>query len=125
MEVLDVILSTQFLAGIVMIGALALSIRSAMHFSHQAARLRPRLNELEVQIRKIRSGTEDQRKAVEELTKVVQPVQAEEARVRAYYEQLQEISIEYEKSEQARSEKEEANRRRRIQRKKMGYEDGV
>ncbi|MBT7914251.1 hypothetical protein HN588_10110 [Candidatus Bathyarchaeota archaeon] len=122
MEFFDAILTTEVLAGILIIGAFAMGIRSTLHFSKGAADLRPKLNEVERALKKLRDGMGDRKKAVVELTQAVAPVKDIEARMRLYYEQGQEMNIEHEKKEQKDSEQEESSRKRRIQRKKMGYE---
>jgi len=122
MEFFDAILTTEVLAGILIIGAFAMGIRSTLHFSKGAADLRPKLTEVERNLKRLRDGMGDRKKAVAELTQAVAPIKEQETQMRLYYEQAQEMNIEHEKREQADSEEEEAGRKRRIQRKKMGYD---
>lgn len=122
MEIFDAVLSTEVLAGILIIGAFAMAIRSTLHFTKGAADLRPRLNEVEQELRRLRNGMADRKKTVQTLTTEVAPFKEKEAQMRVYYEQIQSMDIEHEKKESAQSEQVESERRRRIQRKKMGFE---
>ena len=122
MEVFEAVLSTEVLAGVLIIGAFAMAIRSTLHFSKAAADLRPRLNEVDQELKRLRSGMTERKKAVQSLSAEVAPVKEKETQMRVYYEDLQSMDIEHEKQEHAESEQNDAERRRRIQRKKMGFE---
>ena len=122
MEFFEAVLSTEVLAGILIIGAFAFAIRSTIHFTKGAADLRPRLDEVDQELRRLRSGMADSKKVVQALAAEVAPVKEKETQMRVYYEQLQSMDIEHEKQEHAQSEQNEAERRRRIQRKKMGFD---
>ena len=67
MEIFDAILSTEVIAGIIIISAFAMAIRSVLHFTQEAADLRPKLAEVERELNKLRNGMGDRKKAVEEL----------------------------------------------------------
>jgi chromosome segregation ATPase len=123
MEVFEAILSTEILAGILIIGAFAMAIRSTLHFSREAADLRPKLNEVERELNRLRNGTQERKKAIQTLSLEVAPIKEKETQIRLYYEQLQAMDLEYEKKEHAQTEKAEAEKRRRIQRKRMGFEN--
>jgi predicted ribosome quality control (RQC) complex YloA/Tae2 family protein len=124
MEVFDALLSTEVLAGILIIGAVAISIRSMLRFSSSAANLRPRLADAERELHRLREVTELLHRRVTDLLADVSPVRQEEAQLRTYSEKLRDIAIDLEKREQAKSEEEEGSQRRRIQRKRMGLDTG-
>ena len=58
---------------------------------------------------------------VDNLTKEVAPIQDLEGKMREHYEDMQELQLNEEKRKIAEEEEEETGRKRRIQRKKMGY----
>lgn len=122
MEVFEAVLSTEVLAGILIIGAFAMAIRSTLQFTKGAAALRPKLNEVDQELRRLRSGMAERKKAVQSLSAEVAPVKEKETQMRVYYEEIQTMDIEHEKQQHAESEQNESERRRRIQRKKMGFE---
>jgi hypothetical protein len=122
MTALEALLSTEVIAGILIIAAFAMGIRSILHFTSQAAGLRPKLDEVTRELKRLRSGMSERKKAVEKLAKVVAPVQEREATMREYFEEIQQLGIDMEKQEAEQSVQDEANRRRRVQRKKMGFE---
>ena len=59
---------------------------------------------------------------VDNLSKEVAPIQDLEGKMREHYEDMQELQLNEEKRKIA--EEEETGRKRRIQRKKMGYGEG-
>lgn len=121
MEFLEAILSAEVLAGILIIGAFSMGIRSVLHFSREATVLRPRLSEVERELKKRREGMDELKKQVGVLTAQVAPVRSREGSLRAYYEELQTIVMNNERREQEKSAEDEVDRRKRIQRKRMGY----
>jgi hypothetical protein len=51
----------------------------------------------------------------------VAPVRSREGSLRAYYEELQTITVDHERREQEKGAEEDLDRRKRIQRKRMGF----
>ncbi|MEW6755556.1 MAG: hypothetical protein AB1505_31950, partial [Candidatus Latescibacterota bacterium] len=76
------------------------------------------------ELHRLRETTGVVRKRVAVLTGQVAPVREREARLRVYSEKLRELAIQHEKQEQERADHEAGSRRRRIQRKKMGFDSG-
>jgi hypothetical protein len=122
MELFDALLSTQVLAGILVIGAFSISIRSTLHFTRSAAEMRPRLSEVERELRRTVEGSEGLRKQVTLLITQITPVREREARLRVYSEKLRELLARAEKEEQEKGSQAEDDRRRRIQRKRIGFD---
>ena len=58
---------------------------------------------------------------VDNLTKEVAPIQDLEGKMCEHYEDMQELQLNEEKRKIAEEEEEKTGRKRRIQRKKMGY----
>ncbi|MBT7595748.1 MAG: hypothetical protein HN559_12620 [Gemmatimonadetes bacterium] len=119
---LDAILSTETIAGILIIGALVMAVRSILFFTREAAAMAPRLQKIDMDLNKRREGMSEKKKAVKDLTVIVDPLKNSEGKLRAYYEVLQNIEISHERTEAEQGEKEEKERSKRIQRKKMGFD---
>ena len=85
---LDAILSTEIIAGILIIGALVMSVRSILFFTREASSMAPKLQKIDHDLTKLRDGMAEKKKAVKELTVVVDPLKTRESKLRAYYEEL-------------------------------------
>jgi chromosome segregation ATPase len=121
MEFLEGILSTEVIAGILIIASFGMCIRSILHFTREAAVLQPKLGDIERELVKWREGMADKKAAVEKLNKEVAPLREAEAKMRLYYESMKEMELNHEKKKMKEQEKEQSDRQRRIQRKKMGF----
>ena len=122
MDVIKGFLATEVLASIVMLGAIALVVRSYLHYAKNASELGPKLTDLQAQLVKLRRHIEPKRKAVSELTNVVQPLKEQADRFNQYYEKLRGLKLESEKMAVTNTESEEADKQRRLQRKRMGFQ---
>ena len=121
MDILDAILTPDVLHGIVIVGALVFIVRSLLIFSKESAGLRPKLDEADRSLTRLREGMENQKKKVASLSKKVEPLQGRFDQMNSLHEKIKEIEDEDErKVAQAETEEEEA-RNRRVKRKKMGY----
>jgi hypothetical protein len=60
------------------------------------------------------------KKSVEDLTVIVDPLRAQEGRIRDYPRRSGMMELEHERESADQEEKDEAEKRKRIQRKKMG-----
>ena len=117
----DAILSTETILGILIIGALAMAVRSLLFFSREAASIEPRLQKVDLDLNKRRNGMAEKKAAVKELTVIVDPLTYQEGKLRAYHEVLRDIELSHERKEAKKAEKDEEAKRKRIQRKKMGF----
>ncbi len=119
---LDAILSTETIAGILIIGALAMSVRSILFFTREASTMAPRLQKVDMDLNKRREGLAEKKKVVQDLNVIVDPLKNREGKLRAYFEVLKGIEIAHERQETEQSEKSEEEKRKRIQRKRMGFD---
>jgi len=117
---LDIILSPEVIAGIIISASLAMSVRTILLFAREASTMSPRLQKIEADLSRLRDGMAEKTKAVKDLTVVVDPLKVREARLRAYFNALRNIELELERLEAENSAREEEDRQKRIQRKKMG-----
>ena len=120
MNFLDAVLTTEVIAGVLIISGFAMAIRSVLHFTKEASDLHLKLGEIERELSKLRDGMGEKKKAVDSLSQAVAPIRERESKIRLYYEELREADIAEEKKEQAQEEEKEAQRQKRVQRKKMG-----
>lgn len=121
MNVFD-ILTTEVIAGILIIGALVMSVRSILMFTREASDMAPKIQKLDMSLSKIREGMDDKKKLVKDLTVIVDPLREREGRLRAYYEEIKNIELAYERETADKEEKDEAEKRKRIQKKRMGLD---
>ena len=120
MDVVKSFLATEVLTSILMLGSIALVVRSYMSYAKDASELGPKLTKIQAQLVKMRNNVEPKRQVVSDLTLVIQPIKEQADRFSHYYGQLRSIEMEAEKLAVANAESEEADKRRRLQRKRMG-----
>jgi hypothetical protein len=70
----------------------------------------------------MQEGMDEKRSTVKELSVIVDPLRERESKLRVYYEALKNIELEFERESTQKAEKDEAEKRKRIQRKKMGFD---
>jgi hypothetical protein len=115
-------LSTEVIAGILIVGALVMSVRSILMFTRLAAEMAPKIQKLDLALMKIRDGMDEKKKIVKDLTVIVDPLRAREVKLREYNERIKNIELSHERETHDKEEKDEADKRKRIQRKKMGFD---
>ena len=120
-NILDVVLSTEGIAGVLIVASLAMAVRSILFFTRESTGIAPKLMKIESDLEKWRGGMADKKKIVAELTVVVDPLREREGRLRMYYDSLKNMEVDHEKNEAKQSEEQEQARKKRVQRKKMGY----
>ncbi len=121
MGVFDI--STEIIAGILIAGAFAMCIRSILSFTNEATDLRPKLSKIEHGLSSLKDGMKGRKAKVAKLNEVVSPLKNHEAEMRAYYEQMKKIDLDDEKKQLAEQAEADNKRQRRIQRKKMGFDE--
>ena len=124
MDVIKSFLATEVLASIVMVGMVALVVRSYMSYAKDTSELGPRLDKVENELEKLRKNIDPKKKVVTALNKLVMPIKERADRYADYYEELRGIELEAEKAEVANAEEVESEKRRRLQRKRMGFGSG-
>ena len=122
MDIFDVILSTEVLAGIVIAAALGLIVRCVLSFTSEAASMTPKLTKIESDLTRLREGMGDKKKLVEDLTAIVDPLKDREYKLRAYFDGLRNMELEHERDAVQSVEEEEAEKQKRMQRKRMGMD---
>ncbi len=120
MDILGGLLTPEVLAAILVVGSLVMSIRSILFFTQTAAGLRPKQDQVERELKRLKDGMADKKKRVEELTPIVAPLKAATDKLTNYYEELTDMRLEEDKRVHAAEEQEESKRKKRIQRTKMG-----
>ena len=81
-------LSTEVIAGIIIIGALVMSVRSILMFTRQASEMAPKIQKLDMALTKIRDAKDEKKKIVKELTVIVDPLRSREGKLREYHERV-------------------------------------
>ncbi len=122
MNVLDIILSTEVVTGIITVGSLAMIVRSILLFSREAAGISPRLLKVEMDLAKLSDRMGEDKQVVRALNTVVTPLREQEERLRNYYDRLRNMDLEHDRAAQKAEEEEESARKKRVQRKKMGID---
>ena len=116
MDILDIILSTQVIAGIIIVASVAMAVRSILFFTREASGMAPKLMKLDSELGKYREGMGDKKKTVKELTEVVDPLREREGKLRNYYDGLKSLELEHDKQSSVAKEHEDEER------KKMGFD---
>ncbi len=115
-------LSTEVIAGIIIVGTLVMSVRSILMFTRHASEMAPKIQKLDMALTKIRDGMGEKKKIVKELTVMVDPLRSREGKLREYHERVKNIELTNKRETANKEEKDEADKRKRIQRKKMGFD---
>ena len=121
MDIIQTFLATEVLASIVMVGAVALVVRSYLHYAKDASELSPKLEKIEKELDKLRKNIDPRKKVVNNLNKLVTPIKDRADKYTHYYEELRELELEAEKASVANQGEVESEKRRRLQRKRMGF----
>ena len=122
MDFIEFALAPEVLACIAIAGALFMGIRSILQLSHKANELYSKLDQIERELNNWQTRICEQRKNLQLLSQQLPPIREKETKIRLYYDRLNELVIEQEKRELEELEKVDEERRRRIHRKKMGYD---
>ncbi len=120
MDALSGLLTPEVLASVLVVGSMVMSVRSILFFTRTAGELRPKQDLLEHELKRLRDSMSDIKKRVDELTPIVAPLKAATDKMTNYYEELTDMRLEEEKRVHDAEEKEESQRKKRIQRTKMG-----
>ena len=115
------LLSTEFIASVIICGVLFMAIRAIMGFTRDVSELRPKLVQLENTQARLRETLTTNKELVGNLSQEVEPIQDLETKMRAHYKVMQDLQLEDEKQGLAAEEEADAGRKRRVQRKKMGF----
>ena len=72
-------LSTEVVAGIIIVGALVMTVRSILMFTGEMA---PKVQKLDMMLNKIRDGMAEKKKTVKDLAVIIDPLRAREGKLR-------------------------------------------
>ncbi len=122
MNAFDIILSTEVITGVLIVGSLAMIVRSILLFTNESAGMSPRLMKIEADLTKFSDGMGERKQAVKDLNTVVVPLREREERLRNYFDRLRNMELEHDRAAQKAEEEEELARKKRVQRKKMGFD---
>jgi hypothetical protein len=120
-NILDVVLSTEVIAWVLIVASLAMAVRSILFFTRESTAIAPKLMKIESDLEKWRGGMGEKKQAVTELTTVVDPLREREGRLRMYYDSLKNMEVDHEKNAAKATEEQEQARKKRVQRKKRGF----
>jgi hypothetical protein len=100
-----------------------MAIRTILGFTRDLGDLRPKLSKIESILGRVRDGMKDNTERVSTLSEEIAPIEDLQGKMRAHYEgiQEQERNAEKKKIEEEEEEEEQSGRKRRIQRKMMGF----
>lgn len=121
MNILDVVLSTEVIAGVLIVASLAMAVRSILFFTRESSGMSPRLMKIESDLEKWRGGMGEKKKAVDALNTIVTPLREKEGKLRMYYDSLKNMEVDHERNSAQENEEAEQERKKRVQRKKMGF----
>ena len=114
-------LPTEIIGGILVVISLIIITRCILSYTNQAAKIRPRLEEMEKELAKHREVIFQRKKVVDDLIQAIAPLREREEKWRLYYEELKKIELEVTRKLAQTQVQEETERKKRIQRKKMGF----
>ena len=97
-----------------------MAIGTILGFTRDLGDLRPKLSKIESLLGRVRDGIKDNTERVSTLSEEIAPIEDIEGKMRAHYEGIQEQERNAEKKK-IEEEEEQSGRKRRIQRKKMGF----
>ncbi len=120
MNALDSLLSQEVIAGIIIIFAFIMCIRTILSYTNQVSELRPKISEIDRKLNSQRNGMKKYQSKVEKLGETVRPLKEREALMRSYYDQMRNTELEQERKQMAEQAEEEDKRDRSIQRKSLG-----
>ena len=92
-----------------------------MGFTRDVSELRPKLVQLENTLTRLREALANNEELVGNLSQEVEPRRDLETKMRAHFEVMQDLQLEDEKQRLAAEEEADTGRKRRVQRKKMGF----
>ena len=111
------ILSTEVIAGLIILSAISMSVRSLTAFSNTLSELRPKLAEVDRRIDHVSDGMEGNQSKLAHLSELVSPLKKQETNLKSYYSQIRKLEFQLEReklvSEQSKEERKDLNIRRR------------
>jgi len=112
------LLSSEFIASIIICGTFVMAIRTFMGFSQNISTLRPKLDQVENVLNRIRLNLQTHKERIENLNIELNPIQELEQKMRTHYEIIQDLALDEEKKNLEEEKEAGSGGKRTIERKK-------
>ena len=121
MDVINSLLTLEAGASVIMVGALAIIVRSFLVYSKEAAELQPKLTRVDKELTRLREKVEPKKKLISQLHKETVPLREKEQAFDAFFQALRQAELDEEKKEVAEERENKADKKRTMQRRSMGF----
>ena len=121
MEIIISLLTLEVGASILMLGALALILRSFRLYLKKSSELQPKLAKVDKELTRLRETIGPKKKIINELNKAISPLREKEQEFDAFFQALRQIELDQEKEEVAEERETSAAKKRNLQRRSMGF----
>ena len=121
MDVINSLLTLEAGASVIMVGALAIIVRSFLVYSKEAAELQPKLTRVDKELTRLREKVEPKKKLISQLHKETVPLREKEQKFDAFFQALRQAELDEGKKEVAEERENKADKKRTMQRRSMGF----
>ena len=121
MDVINSLLTLEAGASVIMVGALAIIVRSFLVYSKEAAELQPKLTRVDKELTRLREKVEPKKKLISQLHKETVLLREKEQEFDAFFQALRQAELDEEKKEVAEERENKADKKRTMQRRSMGF----
>ena len=111
MNVLDIILSTEVITGVLIVGSLVMTVRTILLFTREAPGISTRLLKVETDLATLSDRMGEKKRVVRALNTVVTPLREREEQLRSYFDRLRNMELEHDRAAQKAEEEEELARK--------------
>ena len=127
MDVINSLLTLEAGASVIMVGALAIIVRSFLVYSKEATELQPKLTIVDKELTRLRENIEPKKKFISQLHKETIPLREKEQKFDTFFQVLKQAELDEEKKEVAEERENKADKKRSMQRRSMGFsgKDGI
>jgi len=121
MDILNSLLTLEAGASVLVAGALAIVVRSFNLYSKEASDLQPKLKRVTKELNRLREQIEPKKKLISQLNKEIVPLREKEKEFDDFFQTLRQVELEEKKEVADEQEKNSADERRKLQRRRMGF----
>ena len=121
MEIIISLLTLEVGASILMLGALALIVRSFRLYLKKSSELQPKLAKVDKELTRLRETIGPKKKTINELNKAISPLREKEQEFDAFFQALRQTELDQEKEEVAEERETSAAINKNLQRRSMGF----
>ena len=121
MDILNSLLTLEAGASVLVAGALAIVVRSFNLYSKEASDLQPKLKRVNKELNRLREQIEPKKKLISQLNKEIVPLREKEKEFDDFFQTLRQVELEEKKEVADEQEKNSADERRKLQRRRMGF----